>query len=187
MALSIPLGVMLALQHNARTNAPQNSIATVASHKQIKIAFEIMLNKESNSKQFGGPGSIAGKNEPTTSSAGAIGIAQIMPETAKYIAKRKGIKWNKKRYREDTAYNRMLGQAYFEDQVNAFRGDFAKAFAAYNAGPGRTRQAIRKATRNNSDWIKYLPKETRHYVRKNMINFKETLEKTVAIKVSSNP
>lgn len=156
-------------------------------------AFNLALGAESSNMQFGGPGSVAGPNEPTTSPKGAIGVAQVMPDTAPEAAKLAGLEWDEQRYKTDASYNRALGKAYFDKQLKDF-GSLAQAYAAYNAGPGAVRKAIEAAAQDgpkvetvsygadgqpkyaygpqgSGDWMKYLPEETRNYVNKNMKAF----------------
>lgn len=96
-------------------------------------AFNILLKTESGGKQFDKDG------KPLTSSAGAIGIAQVMPGTAPEAAKLAGLPWDETRYKNDPEYNKALGLAYFQKQLQNFGGNLAQAFAAYNAGE----QAVR--------------------------------------------
>ena len=125
-------------------------------------AFNILLGTESGNRQFGKDG------KPLTSSAGAVGIAQVMPGTGPEAAKLAGLPWDETRYRNDQTYNRALGQAYFERQLKDQGGDLAKAFAAYNAGPGRLREAVAKSPKEGGDWIDHVPAGTQAYVAKNM-------------------
>ncbi|MCC7304771.1 MAG: transglycosylase SLT domain-containing protein [Alphaproteobacteria bacterium] len=140
-------------------------------------AFNIALGTESGGKQFGGPGSVAGPNEPTTSLKGAIGIAQVMPGTGPEAAKLAGLEWDENKFKNDAAYNRAIGKAYFEKQLKDF-GSLAKAYAAYNAGPQALKDAINKAENApavdgeaRKTWIDFLPAETQNYVNKNMNAF----------------
>ena len=128
-------------------------------------AFNIAIGNESGGQQFGGAGSVAGVNEPTTSSAGAIGIAQVMPGTAPYAAELAGEEWNEWKYKNDSNYNYKLGLAYFEKQLDDFGGNLSKAYAAYNAGPGRTSVTINQYGDN---WLANMPAETQEYVAKNI-------------------
>lgn len=130
-------------------------------------AFNILIGTESGGRQFGADG------KPLTSSAGAIGVAQVMPGTAPEAARLAGVEWDEELYKNDAIYNMQLGKAYFEKQLQDFGGNLAYAYAAYNAGPGATRRAIDLAARESAageqrDWLSYLPEETRNYVRKNM-------------------
>lgn len=100
-----------------------------------------------------------------TSPKGAIGPGQIMPKTGPEAARLAGLEWDDKRFRTDAAYNDALGQAYYAKQLQTF-GDPLKAAAAYNAGPGRVRRAIRASAKSGLDYTNHLPEETREYVQK---------------------
>lgn len=133
-------------------------------------AFEVLIGAESRGRQFRPDG------QPLESPAGAIGIAQVMPETAPEAARLAGLPWDETRYRTDPAYNRALGRAYFGKQLQDNGGDVAKAYAAYNAGPGSAAKgtglagALRKAEQagNPDAWRDYLPAETQAYVAGNL-------------------
>ena len=119
--------------------------------------FSRMIRQESGGKQFDRNG------RPLTSSAGAIGIAQVMPKTAPEAARLAGLPFDDKRYRTDPEYNLALGKAYYEKQLADFGGDEKLAAAAYNAGPGAVRRALQKGGPNG--WINNVPAETRDYVK----------------------
>jgi soluble lytic murein transglycosylase len=125
-------------------------------------AFNILIGTESGGRQFDRNG------QPLTSSAGAIGIAQVMPNTGPEAAKLAGLKWDEQRYKTDPEYNRALGRAYFEKQLQDFDGRLDLAYAAYNAGPGRLKQAIAKSRKEGGEWLDHMPQETQRYVAKNM-------------------
>lgn len=118
--------------------------------------FSRMIKQESRGKQFDRSG------RPLTSSAGAIGIAQVMPGTAPEAAKLAGLPFDPNKYRNDANYNLALGKAYYEKQLRDF-GDERLAAAAYNAGPGAVRSALKKG--GPDGWINHVPLETRKYVR----------------------
>jgi soluble lytic murein transglycosylase len=99
-------------------------------------AFNIAIQTESGGRQMGPDG------KPLTSSEGAIGIAQVMPTTGPEAAKLAGLEWDENRFKNDEAYNRALGKAYFDKQVKDNQGNLMKAYAAYNAGPGRLADAV---------------------------------------------
>ncbi|TPQ24978.1 hypothetical protein C2U68_17335 [Methylomonas koyamae] len=109
--------------------------------------------------------------EPITSRKGAIGIAQIMPDTGPEAAKLAGLPWDEQRFRTDAEYNKALGKAYFAKQLQDFDGDLSKAYAAYNAGPGALRNALKLAESTGLPWSGFLPDETQAYVAKNMKAF----------------
>lgn len=118
--------------------------------------FSRMIQAESRGNQFDRNG------RPLTSSAGAIGIAQVMPGTAPEAAKLAGLPFDQNRYRNDPEYNLALGKAYYEKQLADFGGDERLAAAAYNAGPGAVRSALKKGGPNG--WINNVPRETRNYI-----------------------
>lgn len=137
-------------------------------------AFNIAVGAESSGQHFGGAGSVAGPNEPTTSAAGAIGIAQVMPATGPEAAQMAGLVWDENKFKNDPAYNHALGKAYFTQQLKDFGGNIAKAYAAYNAGPQRLKDGIAKAEAAGEpeNWVNYMPKETQAYVSRNMKAYK---------------
>lgn len=119
--------------------------------------FEKMLNIESGNKQFDA------NNNPITSKKGAIGIAQVMPDTAPEAAQMAGLPWDEEKYRTDEQYNKAIGKAYYENMRSIFNDPLIAA-AAYNAGPGAVKKAIEKAETMGGDYLDYLPPETRNYV-----------------------
>lgn len=137
---------------------------THAEVSEGERAFNIAVNTESGGRQFDANGA------PLTSAKGAVGIAQVMPDTGPEAAKLAGLSWDESRYRNDPDYNRALGMAYFQKQLRDNGGDLAKAYAAYNAGPGALKDAVQKA-KEGGNWLAELPKETQDYVAKNMAAF----------------
>jgi soluble lytic murein transglycosylase len=116
-------------------------------------------------------------NTLTLSGAGARGILQVMPATAKHVCHDYKIKCDIKRLMHDPAYNTMLGSAYIADRMDEFSGSYILAIAGYNAGPGRAREWIREFGDPRDprvdpiDWIHRIPiKETRDYVQKVLSN-----------------
>lgn len=120
----------------------------------------LVIGRESGGRQFGADG------KPLTSSAGAVGIAQVLPSTGPEAAKLAGLPWDEEKFKNDPAYNRALGEAYLQEQLRVFQGNVPQGLAAYNAGPGAVKAAIREANKNGTpaQWLSYLPKETRDYV-----------------------
>lgn len=107
------------------------------------------------------------------SRAGAKGLMQLMPGTARETANKIGVAYHEPRLTQDIAYNTLLGQAYLARVLDGFDGTYALALAGYNAGPGRVRQWItaRGDPRQDGvdliDWIEAIPfAETRGYVQR---------------------
>jgi len=111
--------------------------------------------QESGGRQFDENGN------PITSSAGAVGIMQVMPDTAPEAARLAGLPWDENAYRTDENYNMLLGIAYMSEMLDRYDGDVEKALAAYNAGPGRLDEAL---VSNSENWLDNLPAETQNYV-----------------------
>lgn len=122
--------------------------------------FESLLWQESRGRQMNADGT------PVTSKKGAVGIAQVMPATAPEAARLAGLEFDDIRYRTDAEYNKTLGKAYFDKQLQDFGGDAAKALAAYNAGPGALRRAMQRAEESGEPgaWLRFMPAETQAYV-----------------------
>lgn len=126
--------------------------------------FGSLLLTESNGQQFNKDGSVV------TSPKGATGIAQVMPATGPEAAELAGLPWDPEKFKKDPEYNKALGKAYLDKQLQSFGNDPAKALAAYNAGPGATQKAIAQASAEGKPdaWLNYLPKETQDYVPKTL-------------------
>lgn len=102
------------------------------------------------------------------SPAGARGLMQLMPATAREVARNHGIAYRDQRQLFDAGVNIRLGTRYYRDMLNRFHDNRILATAAYNAGPGRVRQWVaRSGGRLPFDaWIEAIPfLETRNYVQ----------------------
>lgn len=163
------LGVMphiregLAIQQG--TSAANYAINKALPQGPGEAAFSAVLSVESGGNHFDKDGKVI------TSPKGAVGIAQVMPSTGPEAAKLAGVAWDENRFRNDPEYNKALGMAYFQKQVQDNNGDLEKAFAAYNAGPNALKDAVSKAGKNGGNWLDYLPKETQAYVPAAMSRF----------------
>ncbi len=107
------------------------------------------------------------------SGAGAKGLMQILPSTARDTARHLGVAFDPVRLIGDPAYNIQLGAAYLGQMINDEGGSTVLALAAYNAGAGRVQQWIaaygdpRAANVDPVDWIERIPfDETRDYVQR---------------------
>jgi soluble lytic murein transglycosylase len=113
----------------------------------------------------------------TLSGAGARGLLQVMPVTARHVCSDYKIKCDIPRLMKDPAYNTMMGSAYIADRMREFGGSYVLTLAGYNAGPGRAREWIkefgdpRDGNVDPIDWIHRIPiEETREYVQKVLSN-----------------
>ena len=106
------------------------------------------------------------------SHAGARGMMQLMPGTAREEAGKIGVQYMSASLTESPSYNIRLGDAHFARLMDRYNGAYPLAIAAYNAGPGRVNEWLRL----NGDprtgavdyvtWIEQIPSnfETRYYV-----------------------
>jgi len=105
------------------------------------------------------------------SHVGAAGLMQLMPATARYMAKRVGLASYKPEQVTDTAVNLQLGSGYLKLVLDDLGGSQAMAAAAYNAGPGRPRRWRDGPVLETAAWAENVPfNETRDYVKKVLSN-----------------
>jgi len=112
------------------------------------------------------------------SHAGAKGLMQLMPYTAKLVAKQANLPYSKSRLTKDAEYNINLGSHYIAGLIIEYDGAYPFAIAAYNAGPKRVRywKKINKNPQKKQidyvDWIELIKfKETRNYVQRVLENY----------------
>jgi soluble lytic murein transglycosylase len=112
-------------------------------------------------------------NPRAVSPAKALGLMQVMPGTAKMVAKKFGLSFDAKRLLNDPVYNAQIGTAELGDRLADYRGSYILTFCAYNAGPGRVKQWIsrygdpRDSDADPIDWVERIPiAETRNYVQR---------------------
>lgn len=144
--------------------APPDERAKQASETiNADPVFSAMLQRESGNDHWE-IDKRTGEKTPKISSAGAIGIAQVMPRTGPDAAKLAGEEWSLDRLKNDPAYNARLGYAYYQEMLRQFDGDPYVAAAAYNAGPRKVREAFQKARAGSGNYLDYLKPETQNYV-----------------------
>lgn len=114
-------------------------------------------------------------NPKAISPAGARGLMQLMPRTARETARDLGLRYGKSRLTGDPRYNLRLGDAYLRRMTRRFDGSYVLAVAAYNAGPHRAERWIKRFGDPRDpkvdvvDWIEQIPfSETRNYVQRVM-------------------
>jgi len=104
-------------------------------------------------------------NKDAHSAAGACGLMQIMPRTARLIARNLSEGWSGKSSLYDPDKNLEYGSYYYQQLLHQFNGHYALALAAYNAGPERVKQWLPDASMPADIWIETIPyRETRDYV-----------------------
>jgi soluble lytic murein transglycosylase len=110
------------------------------------------------------------------SSARAMGLMQLLPSTAKEMAKKLEMRYAINSL-YDPEYNATLGSHYLSRLINGYDGSYIMAIAAYNAGPGNVRGWIKEFGTPGSaldgavNWIEKIPfAETRNYVQRVMEN-----------------
>jgi soluble lytic murein transglycosylase len=118
-------------------------------------------------------------NPSAVSPANAKGLLQLLPATAKKVASRYQMAYAEDKLIDDPAFNATLGSHYLGEQISKFNGSYILTFAAYNAGPSRIPQWIKrygdprgKPVDEVVDWIENIPfTETRDYVQRVMENY----------------
>lgn len=111
------------------------------------------------------------------SSAGARGLMQLMPGTAREQAGKLGLSYSVDMLISDPVYNVQLGDGYFGRMMDYYGGATPLAVGAYNAGPGNVNKwlAANGDPRNGGidwiDWIERIPiYETKNYIQRVMEN-----------------
>jgi soluble lytic murein transglycosylase len=105
------------------------------------------------------------------SSAGAAGLMQLMPATAKWVAGRMGMHDYSWARVTDAQVNAALGTYYLRHVLDDLDGNPVLAAAAYNAGPGRARKWRDTRPLEGAIYAETIPfNETRDYVKKVMNN-----------------
>ncbi len=112
------------------------------------------------------------------SHAGAKGLMQLMPYTAKTVAKQAKLGYSKSKLTKSPEYNIKLGSYYIAGLILEYDGAYPFAIAAYNAGPKRVKywKKINKNPQKGQidyvDWIELIKfKETRNYVQRVLENY----------------
>ncbi|WP_323716680.1 lytic transglycosylase domain-containing protein [Paracoccus aminovorans] len=109
-------------------------------------------------------------NHTVSSHAGALGLMQVMPDTARAMARKLGEPFDQARLTRDAAYNARLGAAYLDGLRQRFGPSVALVAAGYNAGPGRSARWLQdfgdlRGEVDPVDWVEMIPfDETRNYV-----------------------
>lgn len=107
------------------------------------------------------------------SHAGARGLMQLMPGTAREEAGKAGMVYMEASLIQDAGYNVQLGSNHIQRLLARYNGSYPLAIAAYNAGPGRVNQWLREngdPRTGSIDWVTWIERigisETRTYVHR---------------------
>ena len=111
------------------------------------------------------------------SHAGARGLMQLMPATAREQARKTGLDYDPQALTTDAGYNLTLGGGYFGRMMDYYGGSYPLAVAAYNAGAGNVNKWLRlngDPRTGAVDWVEWAEKipisETRNYVQRVLEN-----------------
>jgi len=116
-------------------------------------------------------------NPTIVSGAGAVGLMQLMPETARRTAAKNGIPYGGVGDLDNPQTNMALGSAYITGLIQNFGNCLPLAIAAYNAGPtnvanwlagnGDPEMGSAAGGADMIDWVEEIPfSETRNYVQR---------------------
>ncbi|MDE2322294.1 MAG: transglycosylase SLT domain-containing protein [candidate division NC10 bacterium] len=109
----------------------------------------------------------SGFSERVVSSSGAVGLMQLLPATANGLVRAAGRPVESVKL-DVPATNIPLGTRYLASMIEEFKGNWAKALAAYNAGPHQVRRWLEQSgDRADDEFIEEIPfAETRAYVKR---------------------
>jgi soluble lytic murein transglycosylase len=151
-----------------------DSVLSNAKAKNLEYAFAYAIMRQESAFQ-----------EDVRSSAGALGLMQLMPGTARLIARKEKMPSLKN-------INNLLvpdinikfGTSYLRYLLDKFNGNYLLATAGYNAGPGRsTRWAKKYGCLPQDIWVELIPfRETRKYVQR-VLHYMPIFEKNMGVKV----
>ncbi len=172
-------GILAASAYAMEIGQPFLSIVTVSKTKdwnQVELRFPMQyksLVKSSAKNHNINPAWVYGimRRESAfdaqiVSSAKAQGLMQVLPSTAKGVAKRLGISNHQKSDLLIPKKNTHIGSAYLSGLLKKFKGNYVKATAAYNAGPSRVFKWAPDYNIDAPRWVESIPfTETRKYVR----------------------
>ena len=134
--------------------------------QSLPIAPELALSIARRESEF---------DPEVISPAGARGLMQLMPGTAKDVSKDLELEYEVDRLLTDWRYNARLGSRYLQGLIEEFGPSYVLVAAGYNAGPRRPREWIERFgdPRTNHvdviDWVESIPfRETRNYVMRVM-------------------
>ncbi len=116
--------------------------------------------------------------ETNVSHAGAIGLMQLMPETAQWIADQSGLAYSVPEDLAQPNTNIRLGSWYVAYLEKRFKDNRIAALAAYNSGPSRVEKWLTDGTWDGTiEHLEQIPVgETRHFVQRVLYNYERYKE-----------
>jgi soluble lytic murein transglycosylase len=139
-------------------------VTDYTGHRNVEKALQLAVTRQES--QF---------DIKAHSHAGALGLMQLMPATAKYVARKHRWRYSRTRLTRDPDYNSRLGTAYLAELLKIYKGSYIMALAAYNAGTPRVKRWVRdygdprKPDVDPIDWVEMISiSETRNYVQRVM-------------------
>lgn len=130
------------------------SISKYSSQMQVDpYLISAIIKSESNFNQY------------AVSRKGAVGLMQLSPSTAKWVAQKLKIPYS---YNDlfDPDYNIRIGSWYIKYLINYYNGDVKLAVAAYNAGLANVDRWLAKTKRYTIEVTEIPFKETNHFVKR---------------------
>lgn len=152
------------------TTIIQNSYPLLPADYQIHTSRELAQGITLQESRF---------ESRVTSHAGAQGLMQLMPATARRMARSLHLHYRRSKLVYDPAYNVRLGSQYLKHLLEQYDNAPVLAIAAYNAGPGNVRKWVKnfgdprtfETVEQVVDWIELIPfAETRNYVQRVLEN-----------------
>ena len=136
--------------------AHSEDILKAANHRTIDPAWVFAIARQESAFA-----------DKAKSPVGALGLMQVMPKTAKQVAKQGKITYKSDKELLDAKVNVKIGSHYLGQLLKAHQGNMVLATAAYNAGPSRVKQwRPVDDTLSADQWIETIPfSETRDYVQ----------------------
>lgn len=135
----------------------------VRTHNRLfKMAQGLGINNDAEAHILAAIGSTESRGNPNAvSSAGAMGLMQIMPQMQKALGITNPF---------DETQSMRGGARLFEQLYQHFKGDLTKTVAGYNTGQPNVDNAVQKY--GEQHWLEHLPQETQQYVARNAANLR---------------
>lgn len=125
---ALPIEQRAVAQDAIKTIVPKVGVQlAIGGHPVVDLVARVISAESGGNAAAVGPETSTGQK--------SLGLMQLQPSTAEYVATQLGIPYDEKRLTTDAAYNRQLGTAYLNQMLQRYDGNETLAVAAYNAGP----------------------------------------------------